>query len=114
MIKGLSLKILAANAEDTVFSNSISGFTMRVLGCPWTDEWNKPEAPSALPSPVQMMLSANYIQGSNDHRREDLMTEASGQGVGFITEMKASREIVGDMVEEALMAFDEIMGEDDD
>jgi len=107
-------KLLAADAEDTVYSDSISGFTMRVLKCPWTEEWKKPEAPRALPSPVQMMLSANYIQGANDHRRADLMTEAAGQGVGSITEMKPARQIVFDMVEEALVAFDDIMGDPDE
>ena len=102
------------DAEDTAFSDSISGFTMRVLKCPWTEEWKKPEAPRPLPSPMQMMLSADYIQGSNDHRRADLMTEAAGQGVGFVTEMKPARQIVFDMVEEALTAFDELTGDDED
>ena len=87
---------------------------MRVLKCPWTEEWAKPEAPTPLPSPTQMMLSADYIQGANDHRRADLMTEAAGQGVGSITEMKPARQIVFDMVEEALTAFDDLCGDDED
>jgi NAD(P)H-dependent flavin oxidoreductase YrpB (nitropropane dioxygenase family) len=107
-------KLIEADAESTSFSPSISGFTMRVLKCPWTEEWKKPEAPAPLPSPVQMMLSANYIQGANDHRRADLMTEAAGQGVGSITEMKPARQIVFDMVEEALTAFDDLCGDDDE
>jgi NAD(P)H-dependent flavin oxidoreductase YrpB (nitropropane dioxygenase family) len=104
-------KLIEADAESTTFSDSISGFTMRVLKCPWTEEWKSPEAPRPLASPFQMLLSSDYIQGANDHRRADLMTEASGQGVGFIKEMKPARQIVFDMVEEALTAFDEIMGD---
>ncbi len=107
-------KLIAADAEATAFSDSISGFTMRVLDCPWTQEWKTPEAPRPLASPYQMLLSSNYIQGANDHRRADLMTEACGQGVGFVTEMKPARQIVFDMVEEALVAFDEIMGDPDE
>ena len=84
---------------------------MRVLDCPWTQEWAKPDAPQALPPPYQMLLSSDYIQGSNDNRREDLMTEASGQGVGFVTAMKPARQILFDMVEEALAAFEERVGE---
>ena len=57
-----------------------------------------------------MILSSDYIQGSNDGRRADLMTEASGQGVGFVTEMKPARQIVFDMVEEALGTFDDVVG----
>jgi NAD(P)H-dependent flavin oxidoreductase YrpB (nitropropane dioxygenase family) len=104
-------KLLAASADDTAFSNCISGMTMRTLKCPWTEEWAKPEAPRALPAPFQMLLSSDYIQAANDHRREDLMTEAAGQGVGFVTAMKPARQILFDMVEEALAAFEDITGE---
>jgi len=104
-------KLLAATAEDTAYSNCISGMTMRTLKCPWTEEWSKPEAPEVLPAPYQMLLSSDYIQGANDHRRADLMTEAAGQGVGFVTMMKPVRQIVFDLVEEALTALGELMGD---
>ena len=104
-------RLLASTVEDTSYGKSISGMTMRVLTCPWTKEWAKPEAPHALPPPYQMLLSANYIQGANDNRREDLMTEAAGQGVGFVPSMKPARQILFDLVEEALAAFEERVGE---
>ncbi|MCL4683150.1 nitronate monooxygenase [Myxococcota bacterium] len=107
----LKEKLLAASADDTSYSTCISGMTMRVLACPWTEEWKKPGAPDVLPAPYQMLLSSDYLQGANDHRRADLMTEAAGQGVGFVTEMKPARQIVFDMVEEALATFDELTGE---
>jgi NAD(P)H-dependent flavin oxidoreductase YrpB (nitropropane dioxygenase family) len=103
-------RLLAATAEDTNYSKCISGMTMRVLQCPWTEEWSKPEAPEPLPPPYQMLLSSDFIQGANDHRREDLMTEAAGQGVGFITTMKPARQIVFDLVEEALDALESLAG----
>ena len=106
-------KLLAATADDTSFSNCISGMTMRTLKCPWTEEWSKPEAPPVLPAPYQMLLSSDYIQAANDHRREDLMTEAAGQGVGFVTTMKPARQIVFDLVDEALTAIEELTGEID-
>jgi NAD(P)H-dependent flavin oxidoreductase YrpB (nitropropane dioxygenase family) len=104
-------RLLASTAEDTNFSKCISGMTMRVLKCPWTDEWSKPDAPEPLLPPYQMLLSSDYIQGANDNRRADLMTEAAGQGVGFVTSMKPARQIVFDMVEEALDAFESLTGE---
>ena len=104
-------KLLAATADDTAYSRCISGMTMRTLKCPWTEEWDKPDAPPVLQAPYQMLLSSDYIQGANDHRREDLMTEAAGQGVGFVTSMKPARQIVFDLVEEALTAFEEVTGE---
>jgi NAD(P)H-dependent flavin oxidoreductase YrpB (nitropropane dioxygenase family) len=103
-------KLLAATADDTTYSKSVSGFPMRVTKCPWTEEWKKPSAPPTLGSPYQMLLSADYIQGANDNRRPDLMFEAAGQGVRFVTEMKPARQIVFDLVEEALAAFDDLCG----
>ena len=104
-------RLLAATVEDTTYSTSISGMTMRVLDCPWTEEWAKPEAPDVLPAPYQMLLSSDYLQGANDNRREDLMTEAAGQGVGFVTSMKPAKQILYDIVEEALETFEGVAGE---
>ena len=59
---------------------------------------SKPDAPRVLDAPYQMLLSADYIQAANDHRRADLMTEAAGQGVRFVERLKPSRQIVLDMV----------------
>ncbi|MCZ7631378.1 MAG: nitronate monooxygenase [Microthrixaceae bacterium] len=104
-------RILESTVDDTTFSTSISGMTMRVLRCPWTEEWAKPEAPAPLQAPYQMLLSSDYIQGANDNRRADLMTEAAGQGVSFVTSMKPAKQILFDMVEEALDTFDGICGD---
>ena len=104
-------RLLAATSDDTTHSTSISGMTMRVLKCPWTEEWATPEAPDVLQAPYQMLLSADYIQGANDHRRGDLMTEAAGQGVGFVTSMKSARQILLDLVEEAIDTFEGLVGE---
>jgi NAD(P)H-dependent flavin oxidoreductase YrpB (nitropropane dioxygenase family) len=106
--------LVAATSDDTVYSKSVSGFAMRVLKCPWTEEWATPEAPRILNSPYQMLLSSDYIQAANDHRRADLMFEAAGQGVSFIDSMKPAKQIVNDMVEEALSVFEQITGESAD
>lgn len=104
-------RILEATVDDTYYGKSISGMTMRVFKCPWTDEWASAEAPPLLPPPYQMLLSSNYIQGANDNRRADLMTEAVGQGVSFVTEMKPAKQILFDMIEEALDTFDSVVGD---
>ena len=104
-------KLIAATADDTVYSRAISGMPMRTLKCVWTDEWSKPEAPAPLSAPYQMILSSDYIQAANDHQREDLMTEAAGQGVRFVTSMKPARRIVFDLVAEALDVFEQLTSE---
>jgi hypothetical protein len=67
-------------------------------------------APEVLKPPLQMILSSNYIQGSLDYQRKDLMTEAAGQGIHYIKEMKPARQILSDIVEEALDVFDRFAG----
>lgn len=102
----LKQRLIEAETDDTVYSNCISGYTMRTTRSPWHDEWQSEGAPKVLKAPLQMMLSANYIQGSLDYERKDLMTEAAGQGIHYVTEMKPVRRILFDMVEEALDVFD--------
>ncbi|MDG2051516.1 MAG: nitronate monooxygenase [Myxococcota bacterium] len=94
-------RILASAGEDTTRTNTISGKTMRVLRFPWADEWEQPEAPPVLKSPYQMILTSKYLQGANDARRADLMTEAVGQGVGFLKESFSVGEIVDELAGQA-------------
>ncbi|MBW2272392.1 MAG: nitronate monooxygenase [Deltaproteobacteria bacterium] len=94
-------RILAATGDDTTRTACISGKTMRILRCPWTEEWDEPGAPPLLATPYQMLLSAEYLQAANDHRRADLMTEAVGQGVAFVRDTRGTGEILLDMAEEA-------------
>ena len=53
-------RILESTVDDTTFSTSISGMTMRVLKCPWTEEWAKPDASGAaagaVPDAVELRL----------------------------------------------------------
>ena len=102
----LKERLIESETDDTVYSDCISGYTMRTTRCPWHDEWLGPEAPEVLKPPLQMLLSANYIQGSLDYQRKDLMTEAAGQGIHYVTEMKPARQILSDLVDEALDVFD--------
>lgn len=102
----LKERLLEAETEDTMYSNCISGYTMRTTRCPWHDEWMSDAAPDVLKPPLQMILSSNYIQGSLDYQRKDLMTEAAGQGIHYVREMKPARQILSDIVEEALDVFD--------
>jgi NAD(P)H-dependent flavin oxidoreductase YrpB (nitropropane dioxygenase family) len=103
-------KILDAKADDTVHSSCISGFTMRTLKSQWHAEWARPEAPPPAPAPYQLLLFADVKQSVMDWGIEPFMTEAAGQGVGFVDTMKPARQIVFDMVEEALTVFEDLTG----
>ena len=49
-------KFLAATSSDTVRSRSITGKPARMLRTPWTDEWEREDAPNPLPMPLQPLL----------------------------------------------------------
>jgi NAD(P)H-dependent flavin oxidoreductase YrpB (nitropropane dioxygenase family) len=104
-------KIIKAKVDDAWFSDCISGFTMRTLRSKWHEEWARPDAPKAAPAPYQLLLFGEIKQSAMDWGIESFMTEASGQGVGFITSMKPARQIVFDMVDEAITIFEELTGE---
>jgi NAD(P)H-dependent flavin oxidoreductase YrpB (nitropropane dioxygenase family) len=106
--------LIAATAEDTSHSACVSGFTMRTLKSKWHEEWTKPNAPKPAPAPYQLMLFAKMKQSAFDWDMREFMTEAAGQGVGFVNSMKPARQIVSDMVDEAYDAFAEIYGDDRD
>jgi len=110
----LKERILEAKATDTVHSNCVSGFTMRTLRSNWHKEWARPDAPPPAPAPFQLLLFGDIKASAMDHGLKDFMTEAAGQGVDFVNTMKPARQIVLDMVEEALDVFDELLGEDED
>jgi len=110
----LKEKLIESKATDTRHSACISGFTMRTLNSTWHKEWSKPDAPKPAPAPYQLLLFAEIKASAFDHGLKDFMTEAAGQGVDFVTSMKPARQIVLDMVEEALDVFDEICGTDED
>jgi NAD(P)H-dependent flavin oxidoreductase YrpB (nitropropane dioxygenase family) len=103
-------KLLAANATDTSYSDCVSGFTMRTLNSTWHEEWARPDTPSPAPAPYQLLLFAEIKQSAMDWGIESFITEAAGQGVDFVTEMKPARQIVNDMVEEALDVFEDVTG----
>jgi len=110
----LKEKVLEAKATDTVHSNCVSGFTMRTLRSNWHKEWASPDAPPPAPAPYQLLLFGDIKASAMDHGLKDFMTEAAGQGVDFVNTMKPARQIVLDMVEEALDVFDELFGEEED
>ncbi len=110
----LKEKLIESKATDTSHSACVSGFTMRTLKSTWHKEWASPDAPKPAPAPFQLLLFGDIKASAFDHGIKDFMTEAAGQGVDFVTSMKPTRQIVLDMVEEALDVFDELYGEDED
>jgi NAD(P)H-dependent flavin oxidoreductase YrpB (nitropropane dioxygenase family) len=85
-----------------------------MLRTAWTDEWERDEAPPPLPMPLQTILvseaqarihRAAHRAGSG---AEQLDTYFVGQVVGALDQVKPARQVVLEMVEEYVEAFDRL------
>jgi NAD(P)H-dependent flavin oxidoreductase YrpB (nitropropane dioxygenase family) len=95
-------KLLAASSRDTVRSRSLSGKPARQLRTPWTDAWDDPKGPGALPMPLQFMLTAEAQTRIGRSGNAALAGSPVGQVVGEMNTVRSTRDVVFDLVEGAI------------
>lgn len=107
-------KMVAARSRDTVRSKARTGKFSRQLKSGWTDAWEGPGSPGALPMPLQPLISEPALarinkaaEGGNAKARE-LVTYFVGQGVGLVDQVKSARQVVAEFMEEFVEAVDEM------
>jgi NAD(P)H-dependent flavin oxidoreductase YrpB (nitropropane dioxygenase family) len=99
-------KLLAAGSRDTVRSRALTGKPARQLRTAWTEAWDDPEGPGALPMPFQFMLNAEalprIIQGAETGApgAVALMGSPVGQIVGTMNAIRPTAAVVEDLVSE--------------
>lgn len=99
-------KLVAATSRDTVRSKGRTGKYSRQLKSAWTDAWDAPSSPGALPMPLQSLLAEPALklvvreaEKGNAAARE-LATYFVGQGVGLVDSVKTCRQVVQEFMEE--------------
>ncbi len=97
-------KMVAARSRDTVRSKGRTGKYSRQLVSAWTEAWEGPDSPGALPMPMQSLIAEPAIhkatksaEGGNDQAR-DLVTYFVGQGVGLVDNIVSARSVVQDFM----------------
>jgi len=107
-------KMLAAGSSDTVRSRSRTGKHSRQLRSPWTDAWDRPEAPDPLPMPLQTLVSepplakvAKLAEAGHPGAR-DLATYWVGQGVGLMNTSQSARSVVQGFREDFVTAYERL------
>lgn len=94
--------MLAASSADTVRARFITGKPARQLKSAWTEAWSRPDAPGPLPMPLQGILwgeaSRRFFRAGN----RSLANFPVGQIVGRLNEVRASSEVILDMVNECI------------
>jgi NAD(P)H-dependent flavin oxidoreductase YrpB (nitropropane dioxygenase family) len=93
-------KLLAAASTDTVRSRSLTGKPARLLRTAWTDAWEAPESPGTLPMPLQFILNSTAMRRIARSDAHELAGMPVGQIVGTMNEVRTSKEVIFDMVEE--------------
>jgi NAD(P)H-dependent flavin oxidoreductase YrpB (nitropropane dioxygenase family) len=99
-------KMLAATSKDTIRSRSLTGKPARMLRSAWTDEWERPGAPEALPMPLQSALVAgaqlriNRAADDVSGGAHSLANYFVGQVVGQLGRVRPARHVVLDMMTE--------------
>ena len=95
-------KLLAASSTDTVRSRVLTGKPARQLRTAWTDAWEQPDAPGFLPMPLQFMLVADAFARINRSQHPELTGFPVGQIVGSMRRVRPVREVMFDLVDEAV------------
>jgi NAD(P)H-dependent flavin oxidoreductase YrpB (nitropropane dioxygenase family) len=116
----LKEKFAAATSRDAVRSKSRTGKPSRQLRSAWTDAWEGPESPGALPMPLQIFLSDPALrradaEANRGHRGgRELATYFVGQGIGMLDSVKSTRTVMREFMEEfaeAVMHLNELVSE---
>jgi len=99
-------KVLQATEKDTRVTRVFTGKTARVITNKLIETWEAERGP-ILPFPVQMLVANDLIQVMNDTGVTENLITPAGQICGLIKEMKSARQVVEEMVEQAVHILEE-------
>lgn len=99
-----------ASSHDTVRSRSFTGKPCRMLRNDWTDAWDGPDSPGALPMPLQMMVALDAVQRGHRYPEaaRDVNFNPVGQVVGQMDRVERAADVVQRLVQEYLEACEHL------
>jgi NAD(P)H-dependent flavin oxidoreductase YrpB (nitropropane dioxygenase family) len=105
-------QFIAASASDTVRSKAMTGKPIRQLRSAWTEAWMRPDAPEPLNFPLQMMLVEDALADDQPPPRRGraagLERPIVGQIVGRITQVRSTRLVLQELVDELIATIDRL------
>ncbi|MCZ1011152.1 NAD(P)H-dependent flavin oxidoreductase [Streptomyces lydicus] len=104
----LTAKLLAAGPGDTVRSRALTGKPARQLRTEWTDAWDAPSGPGALPMPLQGLLVAEANSRIQRYEVEPLLGTPVGQIVGRMNSERSVQAVFDDLTRGFERAVDRI------
>ena len=103
-------KLLAADSRGTVRSRAMTGKPARQLRTGWTDAWEAADSPGTLPMPLQWMLTAEAQHRIFRYQPPELVGMPVGQIVGRMKEVRSARDVLFEMVQEAVETIEKLGG----
>ena len=109
-------KLFAAGSRDAVRSRSLSGKPARLLRTAWTEAWERPDCPGALPLPLQYLACSDaqariaHFARSPGSRAHELVGMPVGQVVGRLREEQKTAEVMLAFMEEFVAAVERLQG----
>ena len=94
--------LLAADSRDAVRSRAITGKPCRQLRTAWTEAFDRPDSPGALPMPLQSLLFAPANDRIQAAGARALAGQAVGQIVGRMTAERRAGDVYVDLIRESL------------
>jgi len=103
---------LKATSRDTVRSRSWTGKPCRMLRNDWTEAWEKPENPKPLGMPLQFMVTAEAVSRGHHYaaKAQPVGFNPVGQIVGRMNEIRSTRRVIEDMVNDYIEATERLQG----
>ncbi len=99
-------QILSATEEDTRVTKMFTGKTTRFLKSKLIEQWETEQGP-ILPFPLQLVLVQDFFNAVADSSMPEYLSSAGGQICGLLKELKTAKQVVEDMVNQAVYTLNE-------
>ncbi|MDZ4828500.1 MAG: nitronate monooxygenase [Actinomycetota bacterium] len=102
-------RLFEASARDAVRSRSLTGKPARMLRNEWTMAWERDDCPGTLPMPLQFMATQK-ARARMARSRPELFAMPVGQIVGSMKQVRTTKQVVLDMVQEYIETVEKMSG----
>jgi NAD(P)H-dependent flavin oxidoreductase YrpB (nitropropane dioxygenase family) len=93
--------IIESSADDAIVSKSITGKPVRLLKNSWSEEFEA-SGLQPLPMPFQSLIAFPILEGARQAGMKEIYPGIAGQSVGLLKRIRPAREIVEEMVQQAV------------
>ena len=99
-------QVLRATERDTRVTRVFTGKTCRMIDSELIKTWEAEQGP-ILPFPVQVLVTSDLIRYMMESGKTEHLMMAGGQVCGMVNEMKNARQVVEEIVDEAIRILEE-------